>query len=230
MWRPGPCSPPAPPDPARPDPLPLRLWIRPDGVLQYEVRDSEVTATHAALDLALAWGTTAAANDLAALDILGAALGLALEPRELGARWNDRGRVTELDWHANYPYETYEDWTSGLYRRSPIRGVRPPDVRVTWQLPSELGQLTAMSKLALGGPLLTGILPPELGQLANLEQLTLVGSRLTGTVPSELGQLEQLWKLELHNNRLTALPPGTGTANPIAPSEPGRQPADIPAL
>ena len=89
-------------------------------------------------------------------------------------------------------------------------GIHPPDVRTTWQLPSELGQLTALYRLALGGPLLTGAIPPELGQLANLEQLTLAGSRLTGAVPPELGQLTRLRKLELHDNRLTALPPELG--------------------
>ena len=76
------------PDPARPDPLPLRLWIHPAGNLEYEVRDAGAHATHAALDLAVAWGTTAAANDLAVLDILGTALGL-----ELGSLPNWRRAV-----------------------------------------------------------------------------------------------------------------------------------------
>ena len=72
------------PDPAHPDPLPLRLWIRPDGNLEYEVREAGVKATHAVLDLAVAWGASAAANDLAVLDILSSALGLELSPQELG--------------------------------------------------------------------------------------------------------------------------------------------------
>ena len=42
------------PDPAHPDPLPLRLWIRPDGTLQYEVREVGVPAAHAALNLEVA--------------------------------------------------------------------------------------------------------------------------------------------------------------------------------
>ena len=62
------------PDPAHPAPLPLRLWIRPDGNLEYEVRDAGTHATHASLNLAVAWGTTAAANDLAVLDILSTAV------------------------------------------------------------------------------------------------------------------------------------------------------------
>ena len=36
------------PDPAYPDPLSLRLWIHPDGNLEYEVREAGPQATHAA--------------------------------------------------------------------------------------------------------------------------------------------------------------------------------------
>ncbi len=199
------------PDPAHPDPLPLRLWIQPDGTMQYEVQEAGLEASHVDLNLAVAWGTTAAANDLAVLDILSAALGLELTPQGLGARLNARGRVTELDWHADHPYE-YDTivWFMAPPQDRPKVGIHPPRVRVTWQLPSELGQLTALSRLALGGPLLTGAIPPELGQLTNLEQLTLVGSRLTGTVPPRLGQLTKLTSLELHSNRLTALPSELG--------------------
>ena len=205
------------PDPAHPAPLPLRLWIHPDGILQYEVREAGVKATHAVLDLAVAWGATAAANDLVVLDILRDTLGLDLdlsqtgdalywELQEMGVLLDDRGRAMWLDWYADHPSETYEicyDVCDIL----PMSGIRPPRVRTIWQLPSELGQLTALSQLALGGPLLTGTIPPELGQLVNLAELTLAGSRLTGTVPPELAQLTNLWKLELHSNRLTALPP-----------------------
>lgn len=180
------------PDPAHPDPLPLRLWIRPDGNLEYEVREAGVKATHAALGLEVAWGTTAVANDLAVLDILGAALGLELELWELGAGLDDSNRVSYLDWE-------------GLGSRMHV-----PAIRIGWELPSELGQLTALSRLNLGGPLLRGTIPPELGRLKNLKQLTLTGSRLTGSVPPELVQLAQLSVLELHDNRLTELPPELG--------------------
>ena len=216
------------PDPAHPDPLPLRLWIQPDGTLQYAVREAGLPAAHAALDLAVAWGATAAANDLAVLDILGAALGLELdilkpvpewEPELwelLGAGLDDSGRVRHLDWYAIHPSEKMDFWVIEQATRPEKWGIHPPDVRVTWQLPSELGQLTALSRLALGGPLLTDTIPPELGQLTNLEQLTLVGSRLTGAVPSELGQLTKLTSLELHGNRLTALPPELGQMTQLA--------------
>lgn len=177
------------PDPARPAPLPLRLWIHPDGNLEYEVREAGVKATHAALDLEVAWGTTATANDLAVMDIFSAALGLDLELWELGAGMYDSNRVRYLDWE-------------GV-----VSIMHVPAIRVGWELPSELGQLTALSRLNLGGPLLRGTIPPELGRLKNLQQLTLAGSRLTGSVPPELVQLSQLVILDLHDNRLTEFPP-----------------------
>ena len=223
------------PDPARPVPLLLRLWIRPR-------RESGIRGAGCRGRMRRTRPSTwrwpgaqpAAANDLAVLDILSTALGLDLdilkpipeveeelwafkeELGELGARLNDSGRVTELDWHANHPYETYEDWTGGVVMTFPMSGIHPPGVQVAWELPSELGQLTALSRLALGGPLLTGAIPPELGQLTNLEELTLAGSRLTGSVPPELRQLTKLRTLELHDNRLTTLPPELGQLTRLA--------------
>ncbi len=211
------------PDPAHPNPLPLRLWIHPDGTLQYEVREAGLEAVHATLDLAVAWGTTPAANDLAVLDILGTALGLEewSKPWDLKAQVDGTGRVWRVEWNARHPYETvgaefrHTAWGGGS-KPDPARGIRPPGVRRTWQLPSELGQLTQMRRLVLGGPLLTGTIPPELGRLTNLELLTLAGSRLTGSVPPELGRLTRLRTLELHHNRLTALPPELGRLNRLA--------------
>ena len=190
------------------DSVPLRLWIQPDGTLQYEVRMAELEAAELTYDLTLGWGTTAAANDQAVLHILMATLGM--EPRrewEQAVHRDASGRVTELDWYRNHPFDYNYMW---LGERVPKRVIHPPHVRVAWELPSELGQLTGLTRLALGGPLLTGSIPPELGQLAELERLTLVGSHLTGAVPPELGQLTQLQELELHRNQLTSLPPALG--------------------
>ena len=191
-----------------PVPVPLRVWIQPDGALQYEVRMAELEAAYLSYDLTLGWGTTAAANDQAVLNILRADLGL-----ERAGDWVSRGvyrdasgRVTKLDWYDNHPY----DYVGPEISPRRARGIHPPHVRVAWELPSELGQLTRLTRLALGGPLLTGTIPPELGHLAQLERLTLVGSHLTGAVPPALGQLAQLQELELHSNQLTSLPPELG--------------------
>ena len=101
------------PDPNHPDPLPLRLWIQPDGALKYEMRSADLEVAYLALDLAVAWGTTGAANDWVVLDILKVALGLALDLalenslRELGVRLGDSGRVTALEWYCSHPYEYF---------------------------------------------------------------------------------------------------------------------------
>lgn len=75
-------------------------------------------------------------------------------------------------------------------------------------LPPEIGQLTQLTKLALGGNDLTG-LPPEIGQLTQLTMLDLGNNRLT-ELPPEIWQLPQLTDLRLTGNRLTELPPGIG--------------------
>ena len=72
-------------------------------------------------------------------------------------------------------------------------------------LPSELGQLTQLSRLDLSGNQLTD-LPPELGQLTQLSSLDLGGNQLT-ELPPVLGQLTQLSWLDLYHNRFTDLPP-----------------------
>ena len=75
--------------------------IRLNGNLEYEVREAGVHATHTALNLAGAWGTTAAANDLAVLDILITALRLELELWAAGL--DDSNRVQYLNWYDQHP-------------------------------------------------------------------------------------------------------------------------------
>ena len=96
------------------------------------------------------------------------------------------------------------------------------------QLPAEIGELTILQELQLGGNRLTSLpaeigqrtnleklnlwrnqltsLPPEIGQLTNLRELYLRDNRLT-TLPPEIGQLTKLESLDLRNNQLTSLPP-----------------------
>ncbi|CAN0190714.1 unnamed protein product, partial [Ectocarpus fasciculatus] len=47
-------------------------------------------------------------------------------------------------------------------------------------IPPEVGNLTALQHLYLGGNQLSGSIPPELGQLAALKTLNLSGNKLTG--------------------------------------------------
>ena len=80
--------------------------------------------------------------------------------------------------------------------------------KLTGPIPLELTQLTQLTKLALGGNDLTGPIPPELTQLTKLRSLGLAHNDLTGVIPPELGQLTNLENLYLGGNELTGpIPP-----------------------
>ena len=121
-------------DPASPDPRPFRLQIAPDGAVRYLDHPEVAELGYLAYALHLTWGTTAAANDLAVLQILG-------EVTAAGdIRVPDRvefadGRLTELTKYG-----------------------------LTGELPPELGQLSHLQFLQLVWPMdqgLVGPIPPS---------------------------------------------------------------------
>lgn len=60
---------------------------------------------------------------------------------------------------------------------------------LTGTLPSQLGYLTALTRLRLNDNLLSGSIPSELGQLILLEEFLVDQNALTGTLPASLCQL-----------------------------------------
>ena len=79
-------------------------------------------------------------------------------------------------------------------------------VGLTGSIPPELGNLTRLERLVLGGsPVndLSGPIPPELGMLIGLKELVLSHNNLSGPVPPEFGGLVQLETLDLTNNELS---------------------------
>ena len=74
---------------------------------------------------------------------------------------------------------------------------------MTGDIPTELGSLSNLETLNLGGNQLTGDIPTELGNLSNLQGLWLNDNELTGDIPTELGNLSNLHELWLHGNQLT---------------------------
>ena len=82
------------------------------------------------------------------------------------------------------------------------------DTQQTGTLPSEMGALTNLKVLALGGKNgMNGTLPTELGNLVELDQLLLHSNSFSGTIPSELGRLTTLSELVLYKNKLTGSMP-----------------------
>ena len=86
-----------------------------------------------------------------------------------------------------------------------------PANNLTGPIPSELGALSGLTRLALHQNHLTGTIPPELDKLASLQNLNLSENQLNGTIPPGLGSLANLGTLELHSNNLTGtIPPELG--------------------
>ncbi|MBN1145714.1 MAG: leucine-rich repeat protein [Anaerolineales bacterium] len=75
-------------------------------------------------------------------------------------------------------------------------------------LPEEIGQLSQLAWLYLGGNRLTR-LPPEIGQLGQLQALDLSDNQLE-ELPQEIGQLNNLQALHLGGNRLARMPETIG--------------------
>ena len=79
-------------------------------------------------------------------------------------------------------------------------------------IPTQLGNLTALETLDLGGSELTGAVPTQLGALTKLTRLDLGDNKLTGVIPTQLGALTALTSLDLSDNSLTgAVPAGLGS-------------------
>jgi Leucine-rich repeat (LRR) protein len=78
---------------------------------------------------------------------------------------------------------------------------------LTGTIPTELGNLSNLTRLSLSSNKLTGTIPTELGNLSNLTRLSLSSNQLTGTIPTELGNLSNLTRLSLSSNQLTGTIP-----------------------
>ncbi len=70
-------------------------------------------------------------------------------------------------------------------------------------IPSEIGNLTRLSRLILDRNRLSGIIPPEFGNLISLTKMSLDNNHLSGSIPSEFGNLVNLRSIRLENNKLS---------------------------
>ena len=154
--------------------------------------------------------------------------------------FDDEGDVGVLrTWRAISP-ELQERWPEAA-RPEEWRGVKMENGRVvelelqglglTGAVLTEIGQLTSLKRLWLGGNQLTSVpkgiglltdlkglwlgcnrltsVPAWIGQLTSLRWLDLGFNQLT-SVPKEIWQLTSLWKLNLNRNRLTSMPARIG--------------------
>ena len=95
------------------------------------------------------------------------------------------------------------EWQGVLIVDGRVADLEIHEKGLTGTIPSEMGSLSNLRLLWLGGNQLTGEIPKELGSLANLRQLGLGRNQLTGEIPTELGNLSNLQSLNLSSNQLT---------------------------
>ena len=79
--------------------------------------------------------------------------------------------------------------------------------QVDGEIPTELGNLTNLTRLSLSENQLTGEIPRELGNLSSLTGLYLHENQLTGPIPPELSELTKLERLYISQNMLTGCVP-----------------------
>ena len=101
-----------------------------------------------------------------------------------------------------------EHWRGVFMRNGRVVKLVLDGLSLTGAVPGEVGRLTALEELHLGGNQLTSV-PAEIGQLTSLERLSLHGNRLM-SVPAEIGQLTSLESLDLGGNQLTSVPAEIG--------------------
>jgi kinesin family protein C2/C3 len=79
-------------------------------------------------------------------------------------------------------------------------------------LPVEIGQLTSLQLLRLGGfvdnqyTMLSGSLPASMGKLVQLTHLEIIWTQLSGELPAELSALRNLNWFSLLGNQLSGTP------------------------
>ncbi len=120
------------------------------------------------------------------------------------------------DWTNNENWLTdtsLGDWSGvEVDGRGRVIGLRFSQNGLAGPIPPELGSLSNLQSLSLGGNQLAGPIPPDLGSLSNLQRLDLSENQLTGPIPPDLGSLSNLGSLYLWENQLTGpIPPDLGS-------------------
>ena len=128
-----------------------------------------------------------------------------------GVEVNEDGRVTALrlgGWN-NTALDFIDHGLTGslppeLGRLSELRRLEiGGNAGLIGPIPAELSSLTHLEELNLQANRLTGSIPPGLGNLADLEGLWLTRNALSGPVPRELGNLDGLTRLDLRSTMIS---------------------------
>ena len=75
-------------------------------------------------------------------------------------------------------------------------------IELSGSIPAEIGQLTKLESLFLGGNKLTGTVPAEIENLSNVKTIALNDNKLEGPIPEKISKCVKLERLFLDNNNM----------------------------
>lgn len=145
------------------------------------------------LSLALnLWPALGQAQDRAALQ--------ALYQATNGAEW-----TTNTNWDTTAALNTWHGVTTNAEGRVVALNLRANNL--SGSIPSDIGNLSALTRLDLSSNRLNGEIQAALGRLSNLTHLDLSANLLSGEIPAALGNLSNLSRLSLDTNVLSGMLP-----------------------
>jgi len=116
------------------------------------------------------------------------------------------------DWYNRFEFLTQQhlcDWAGDsanvircAYKDRKVTDLGIPQNGMSGEIPTEIGYLTALTRIYLSINQLSGTIPSELFALTNLGQLYLDSNKLRGEIPTEISQLSGLTTLKLNGNDL----------------------------
>ncbi len=109
-----------------------------------------------------------------------------------GASWTN-----SANWLSNKPIGEWHGVTTN--GQGEVTTIVLDGNNLTGSLPSQLGNLSSLNRLALNRNGLSGAIPSQLGSLPNLSIIGLARNQLSGALPTSLGNLP-LTRLSLHDN------------------------------
>ncbi len=116
---------------------------------------------------------------------------------------NGPGWATRTNWLTG-PIDT---WSGVNVVSDRVSALSLHDNQLTGTLPSEIGNLTALTSMVIHTNQITGSIPASIGNLSGLTTLYINTNQLSGTLPTSMGNLTNLANLAIHNNQLTGIVP-----------------------
>ncbi len=113
---------------------------------------------------------------------------------------DDPGWTCDINWKFT---DTPGSWYGVSIRNSHVFEIQLPENEVSGTLPSELGDLSGVTKINLLGNHISADIPPEIGNDTSLQYINMGRNQLSGNIPAELGNLTNLLELNLWQNQLT---------------------------